>query len=177
MLSILSLALLCSTLLLALSTIVKTPEGRCVQAPNKTIVIFRKSLYGSYKTPSSSTDCLTGPLAEITPIMRCLLRCWAVNKADNPKIPGCYKGVVFAQRRGGQEGQLRVWGCGWQEMGLSFSEWIQREATLEQLPVLWGQHHFNTWHEGAVDILSCRAGHRVVELKDAICMQIQFRDS
>ena len=81
-----------------------------------------KSLYGSYKTPLFQHWLSDWPTCRNHPIMRCPLRCWAVNKADNPKIPGHYKGAVFAQRRGGQEGQLRVWGCGWQETVLSFSE-------------------------------------------------------
>ena len=49
-----------------------------------------KSLYGSYKTPLFQHWLSAWPTCRNHPIMRCPLRCWVVNKADNPKIPGCY---------------------------------------------------------------------------------------
>ena len=50
-----------------------------------------KSLYGSYKTPVFQHWLSAWPTCRNHPIMRCPLRCWVVNKADNPKIPGCYR--------------------------------------------------------------------------------------
>ena len=50
-----------------------------------------KSLYGSYKTPVFQHWLSAWPTCRNHPIMRCPLRRWVVNKADNPKIPGCYR--------------------------------------------------------------------------------------
>lgn len=99
--------------------------GRCSVSQNSgdNSHLLWRACMAVIKIPSSSTDCPDWPTCRNHPIMRCLLRCWAVNKADKSQDLSRYKGAVFAQRRGGQEGQLRVWGCGWQEMN-------QREATL-----------------------------------------------